>query len=66
MHIAHSTPELVVIFESIRYKIEEEVLPKLDKNDAERKLLEELVGRIVPRNFLLMPIGGISSIIDQL
>ena len=63
---AHSTTyELVAIFKSIRRKTEEQVLSKL-KNDDERKMLEELAERTVPRDFLSMATEGLKSVIGEL
>ena len=63
--IAHWTSELVPIFESIRHKTEEEILSKLENGD-ERKMLEELAEKTVPRDFLSMATEGLKSITDKL
>lgn len=62
---AHSTFTLVPIFESIRRKTEEEILSKLENGD-ERKMLEELGEKTVPRNFVSMANEGLKTIIDEL
>ena len=63
---AHRTSKLFAIFESIRRMTEEEILSKLDKNPSERKMLEELAEKTVPRDFLSMTTEGVKSIIDEL
>ena len=62
---AHWTSELVAILKSIRHKTEAEILSKLENGD-ERKMLEELAEKTVPRDFLSMANEGLKSIIDEL
>ena len=65
---AHSTSELIDVFELIRRRTEEEILSKLDKKKSRREILElkELAKKTVPRNFLSAPIKGLKSITNEL